>query len=120
MSSFALKMLAIASMLTDHIGVALRSFMSNDLYLLCRTAGRLAMPIFCFLIAEGLFHTRSAWKYLLRLLLFALVSEVPFDRLFRGEWLEFGSQNVGFTLLFGFCSTASPRRAASSTRWFPS
>jgi hypothetical protein len=102
MSSFALKMLAMATMLADHIGVVFEPLMPHPVYLLCRTAGRLAMPLFCFMIAEGLFHTRNAPKYLLRLLLFALVSEVPFDRLFWGEWLEFSRQNVGFTLLFGF------------------
>ncbi|MDR0294062.1 MAG: conjugal transfer protein TraX [Oscillospiraceae bacterium] len=102
MSSFALKMLAMFTMLVDHIGVAFGPHMRLSLYFLCRTVGRLAMPLFCFMIAEGLFHTRNAKKYLLRLTLFALVSEVPFDRLFMGEWLEYSFQNVGFTLLLGF------------------
>jgi hypothetical protein len=102
MSSFALKILAMTAMLIDHIGAAFEPYMPHSVYLLCRTAGRLAMPLFCFMIAEGLFHTRDAKKYLLRLALFAMVSEVPFDLLFNGVWLEFSSQNVGFTLFFGF------------------
>jgi hypothetical protein len=102
MSSFALKILAMTTMLVDHIGVTFELEMPFSVYLLCRAAGRLAMPLFCFMIAEGLFFTRSAKKYILRLTLFALVSEIPFDMLFSGEWLEFGGQNVGFTLLFGF------------------
>jgi hypothetical protein len=101
MSSFALKVLAMASMLIDHAGVAFEYQMPFPVYILCRTAGRLAMPLFCFMVAEGLFHTRNVKRYLLRLAVFALVSEVPFDRLFNGEWLEFSRQNVGFTLLLG-------------------
>jgi len=102
MSSFAVKLLAMLTMLADHIGAAFESELPSSVYLLCRTVGRLAMPLFCFMIAEGLFHTRDARKYLMRLMMFALVSEVPFDRLFMGGWLEFSYQNVGFTLLLGF------------------
>lgn len=101
MSSFAIKMLAMLTMLIDHIGAAFALEMPYSVYLLCRTVGRLAMPLFCFMIAEGLFHTRDAKKYMIRLALFALISEVPFDRLFMGSWLEFSYQNVGFTLLLG-------------------
>jgi hypothetical protein len=101
MSGFTLRMLAMSSMLLDHIGAAFEHSLPGAVYIVFRTAGRIAMPLFCFLIAEGLFHTRNARKYLLRLLMLALVSEVPFDRLFLGEWLEFGHQNVGFTLLLG-------------------
>ncbi|MCL1807471.1 MAG: conjugal transfer protein TraX [Oscillospiraceae bacterium] len=102
MSSFALKILAMATMLTDHIGAVLEPQLPAWAFLLCRTVGRLAMPLFCFMIAEGLFHTRDAKRYLLRLTLFALVSEVPYDLVKTGQWLEFTDQNVGFTLLLGF------------------
>jgi hypothetical protein len=102
MSSFALKMLAMISMLTDHIGFTFEQHLPYSVYLSCRAAGRLAMPIFCFLIAEGLFHTKDAKKYLVRLALFAVVSEVPFDLMTSGVWLEPYYQNVGFTLFFGF------------------
>jgi hypothetical protein len=59
------------------------------------------MPLFCFLVAEGLFYTKNAKRYLTRLAIFALVSEMPFDLLFNGTLLEFRWQNVGFTLFLG-------------------
>jgi hypothetical protein len=88
-------------MLTDHIGAAFGHHMPYSAYLLCRFVGRLAMPLFCFMVAEGLFHTKDAKRYLMRLAIFALVSEVPFDLLFTGSLLEFRLQNVGFTLFSG-------------------
>jgi hypothetical protein len=118
MSSFAIKILAMLTMLIDHIGVAFD--MPSPVYLACRIIGRLAMPLFCFMIAEGLFHTKDARRYLLRLAIFALVSEVPFDLLFKGVPLEFSYQNVGFTLFFGllgillFDSFAAQRRKGAA------
>jgi hypothetical protein len=106
-------MLAVVTMLIDHIGASLGSEMPIQLAVLCRTVGRVAMPLFCFMIAEGLFHTRNAKKYLLRLGLFALISEVPFDlflstfrfshenQIYLGGWVNLSSQNVGFTLFLG-------------------
>jgi len=101
MSSFAIKILAMLTMLIDHIGAAFEFSMPYSVYLACRIIGRLAMPLFCFMIAEGLFHTRDAKRYMIRLAIFALVSEVPFDLLFMNETLEFWAQNVGITLFFG-------------------
>jgi hypothetical protein len=61
------------------------------------------MPIFCFLIAEGYFHTRGVRRYLGRLLLLALASEMPYDRVVSGgrSWFDFAGQNVLFTLALG-------------------
>jgi len=101
MSSFAIKILAMLTMLIDHIGAAFEFSMPYPVYLVCRIIGRIAMPLFCFMIAEGLFYTRDAKRYMMRLAIFALVSEVPFDLLFMNELLEFRVQNVGFTLLLG-------------------
>lgn len=130
LSGSTLKWAAIVTMFLDHLGATLvwslyeqehmvyiqangydllggQSQMSSwySVYLFLRTVGRIAFPIFCFLLAEGFFHTRSRGKYALRLGVFCLISEIPFDIAFNDPangFLELGSQNVFFTLLLGF------------------
>lgn len=107
MSTFALKIIAAATMLLDHIGYGFYSFLPNEVYIILRSIGRLAMPIFCFLIAEGFRHTKCRKKYAIRLFCFALISEIPFDMFFRHAYFDWGYQNVGFTLLLGFMAVWS-------------
>ena len=95
MTGFQLKLLAILAMTADHIGAVFFPEIP-----LLRWIGRLAMPVLCFFIGEGLRHTRSPRRYLLRLTGFALLSELPFDLTFYGG-IEWGHQNVYFTLALG-------------------
>lgn len=110
LSGTALKRIACLSMLLDHIGASL---LENGLFRcsaiaprlvgldqLLRLVGRLAFPIYCFLLVEGFLHTHDLKKYALRMLGFALISEGPFDwAFFSGVY--WGHQNVYFTLLLG-------------------
>lgn len=95
-SSFTLKCIAMVSMLIDHMGAIL-----FPQFLWMRIVGRLAFPIYCFLLVEGAVHTSDIRKYQKRLLVFALLSEIPFDMTFNGSFLELLRQNVFFTLLIG-------------------
>lgn len=117
-----LKMIAIVTMMIDHTAVALLEgglfgFPDGDQMtavlaqewslpfyiadMVSRTVGRIAFPIFCFLLVEGFLHTRNVKKYAGRLFLFALVSEIPFDFAVFGTPFYWGYQNVYFTLLIG-------------------
>lgn len=95
MTGFQLKLLAMLAMTADHIGAVFFPEIP-----LLRWIGRLAMPVLSFFIGEGLRHTRSPRRYLLRLTGFALLSELPFDLAFYGG-IEWGHQNVYFTLALG-------------------
>ena len=74
LSSNALKLTACVCMAVDHIGIV---FMDNN-YIM-RAVGRLAFPVFAFLLVQGLLRTSDVRRYLLRLGIFAVVSEIPFD-----------------------------------------
>ncbi|MBQ8835975.1 MAG: hypothetical protein IJ002_00530 [Clostridia bacterium] len=109
MNALTLKIIAVVCMLLDHIG-----YITGDIVL--RSVGRLAFPIFAFLIANGFRHTRSVPAYALRLLAFATLSEVPYDLFVSGKstLVEFSGllpdiklDNVFFTLLLGLCFLAA-------------
>lgn len=95
LSGSALKVIALVSMTVDHIAYYLMEH-GTLMYDLMRTVGRMAFPIFAFLLVEGYVHTRSVKKYTLNLFAFALVSDIPW-------WLlnHDNTHNVFFTLLLG-------------------
>ena len=84
----SLKLIAMISMVFDHVG---DMFFPGALWM--RMIGRLAMPLFSFCIAEGYAHTKNKQRYLLRIGVFALVSEIPFDLAFEGR-VGLGHQNI--------------------------
>ena len=96
LNGFHLKLIAICTMFIDHMGYAL---FPGVMWLRC--IGRVAFPIFCFLIAEGCVHTHDRKKYALRLLVFALLSEIPFNLMNSGMIWDPYDQNVLWTLLAG-------------------
>lgn len=99
LNSFTLKIIAVVSMLIDHIGYIF--YPGEPIF---RAFGRLAFPIFCFLIVEGFHHTRSHLNYLTRLTVFALLSEIPFNLALWGSIFNLQHQNVFITLALGLAS----------------
>lgn len=120
-SGSTLKIIAIISMFIDHIGAVLlirlyyagacqspvngydisdlfKSGQLLQLYTLSRKIGRLAFPIFCFLLVEGFLHTKDVRKYFTRLGIFAIISEIPFDLAFSSKPVCLEAQNVFITL----------------------
>lgn len=138
LSGSFLKMFAIIIMFIDHFaaGIILPAIITGDMskwlsfidveatlsleiqiYMVLRGIGRLAFPIFCYLLVEGFFHTHSKAKYSITLAIFALISEIPFDFALityksfdtlnlweiynKFETKIWESQNVYFTLALG-------------------
>lgn len=122
-SQETLKLIACVTMLIDHIGAALVvpdfAYYETDpqLYttlawinLIMRCIGRTAFPIFCFLLVEGVYHTRNPKKYALRLAISMVLSEIPFDLAFFGR-ISWDHQNVMVTLLLGFLMVEGMKRS---------
>lgn len=116
LSGGTLKIIACICMVIDHLGcVVVKQYNEamletigyvmmrrlDTIYGVCRSIGRIAFPIFCFLLVEGFFHTRNRWKYLLNMVIFALVTEVPFDLAMKGRVVDWSYQSVYVTLSVG-------------------
>ena len=122
LSGNVLKWIAVVTMIIDHFAASILYYgiyvpaakagmtYAHNLYVLYRVlrgVGRLAFPIYCFMLVEGFIHTRDVKKYALRLGLFALISEVPFDLcIYRSFWY-IDKQNVFFTLLIALLAMAA-------------
>lgn len=129
-SGTALKTIACITMLIDHIGAscieaglllpeletgevsggAWDQLSLFQLDRVLRFTGRLAFPLFCFLLVEGFVHTHDVKKYVRRLFLFALISEVPFDLAFFRTPFALDHQNVYWTLALGVLAMAGLKR----------
>ena len=113
MTVFKLKIIACIAMLIDHFGAAIllpgldEPWFSMEIYILTRSIGRIAFPIFAYLIAQGCVHTKNIGKYLLRLGLLAIVSEPFFDIAFWGGNIDFlRNTNIFYTLFLGTLAIA--------------
>ncbi len=109
LSLSSLKWIALITMLIDHTAATmmphynmLQELTNIDMavvYEVMRGIGRLSFPIFCFCIVEGFVHTRNVKKYLIRLLIFALITEPIYDLAFFGTALYLDYQNVLWTFV---------------------
>ena len=106
LSGSVLKIIAVLSMVTDHCAYYLLDE-SSVTYEVMRCFGRIAFPVFAFLVAEGFAHTRSRMRYFLSLLLFAFISEVPWYLL---NGADDGTHNVMYTLALGVAVLAAFER----------
>lgn len=102
-SGAQLKYIAFLSMLIDHVNKGLiypylNGGIMYSISNLFDVIGRIAFPIFVFLLVEGYFHTKNKWKYLGTLLLFGIISEVPFDMFTTRTFYEVNWNNMMFTL----------------------
>lgn len=131
LSGSTLKLIAIITMFIDHIGAVIVERMlyvtgntgsftyeqMQNLDTILRSIGRIGFPLFCFLLVEGFLHTRNLGKYALRLLVFAVVSELPFNLAFTGQLFFAGYQNVFFTLLIGLITMWGCRMIEEKTHF---
>lgn len=116
-SQEGLKLIACITMLIDHAGATLvltycqqgASMAWVNTYYLMRAVGRIAFPIYCFLLVEGAYYTRNPKKYALRLFVGMLLSEIPFDLAFSGR-IDLESSSVMVTLLLGFLMIEAMKR----------
>lgn len=143
-SGSTLKIIAVISMFIDHVGAAFlgRMLVVSDrlpyilgnsvivkafpwildwktlakVYYLTRYIGRIAFPVYCFLLVEGFKRTHDVRKYAMRLGIFALISEIPFDLCFNASIVEFSYQNVFFTLFIGLI-TMMAAEWSKTRRW---
>lgn len=97
MTTTKLKWTALFTMIIDHIGLL---FFPS--YTIIRIVGRVSFPIFAFLLAQGFSHTHSKFQYLLRLGMFAIIAEIPYDLCFSQTAFNWEKQSIMVELFIGF------------------
>ena len=114
LSGSAIKMIAVISMIIDHMTAYILVFypvflnqfgpsaLNLNWYTIIRHITRIGFPLFCFGIVEGYIHTHDRRKYGLNILIFGLLSELPWDLLHEGKIFAPRTQNVFFTLFLGY------------------
>lgn len=110
-NSFMLKLIAVITMTIDHVGAVFGTVNDDGIlpegtYTLLRTIGRLAFPIFCYLLVDGFFYTRNLKKYILRLACFAILSQYPYSLAIHKN-ISFYFLNIFFTLTLGMIVIAA-------------
>ena len=113
-TSVALHIMAMAFMLCDHLWATI---VSGNEWLTC--VGRLAFPIVAFMIAEGWHYTASRKRYVKRMLIFALISEIPFDLMVSGSIFYPLHQNVMFAFLLSMGLLWLNDEAKRRAEWWP-
>ena len=116
LSSFWIKIIAFLTMTIDHIGWAMAEYIGDNFFLVtpCRFIGRFALPLFCFMIVEGVIHTRHFGKYALRLGIMATVISIAmvviqYAPIFNG-FTMWGEGNIFIDLLLGALAVYLLRR----------
>ena len=112
LNAFTLKLMAMAFMLCDHLWATV---VPGSQWLTC--IGRLAFPIFAFQIVEGYFHTSDFRKYVRRMFLFALVSEIPYNLMTEGGIFNPFGQNVMFTFWISLLLLGLLEKARKQKTW---
>ena len=113
LSSMALHILAMFLMLSDHLW---GTVMHGNEWMTC--IGRMAFPIFAFMTAEGFFRTRNLKRYMGRLLVFALVSEIPFNLMMSGSLIYPFHQNVLWSFLISLSLMWVNEKAHAKRKWW--
>lgn len=107
MNSFVLKLIAICTMFIDHLRYIIPT---QPMFMSC--IGRISFPIFSFQIVQGYLHTRNLKKYILRLFIVAIISQIPYYLYFHN-----GSLNVLFTLILGLLCIYTYEKFAKKSKF---
>jgi hypothetical protein len=100
-----IKIIALITMLLDHTGFIYKDIPNYNpvLYEVLRYIGRISFPLFCICLTEGFCYTSDRFRYAVRLFVFAIISEVPFDMCMNKHYFSIKSQNVMFTFFLSLC-----------------